>query len=361
MLLKAIIDNAADAVIAIDSKGIILIYNKIAEEIFGYSEQEALGVNVSLLMPSPYAEEHDAYIEAYIRTGVAHIINVKREVEAKRKDGSLVSIELSVSEAFNDEGRIFLALVRDITQRKETERKIKDQHEKLENSNRDLEQFAYVASHDLQEPLRKIIMFTGKLKEDLGDSLTEKADYYLGRVEDAAERMQVLLHSILEYSRVQTTGVAFAETDLKNIFEIILFDLDDYINRHKAKIIFEGDFAKVQADAVQLLQLFTNLISNAIKYRKEGVDPVVEVKARIEEGMTVVTISDNGIGFDQGYATKIFEQLQRLHGRNSAYEGTGMGLAICRKIVERHNGSIEAFSQPGLGSSFVVKLPLARA
>ncbi len=229
------------------------------------------------------------------------------------------------------------------------------------NDQSDSEQFAYVASHDLQEPLRKILMFSGKLKEVLGETLTEKGEYYLGRIEDAAERMQVLLNSILEYSRVQTTGVAFAETDLRSIFEIILFDLDDYIVRNKAKINFSGDFAKIEADAVQILQLFTNLVSNAIKYHKEGVDPVLEVEAEIRDGMAVIAITDNGIGFEQEYANKIFLQLQRLHGRNSPYAGTGMGLAICKKIVERHNGSIEAFSKPGMGSSFVVKLPLVTA
>ncbi len=231
--------------------------------------------------------------------------------------------------------------------------------EKLQASYQDLEQFAYIASHDLQEPLRKISVFSDKLRGALGDNLNTTANDYLVRIEEATQRMKTLLNAILEYSRVETNGTVLQKINTDYALKLALADLDDYIIRNEASIIMEGDFTYVMADLVQLQQLFTNLITNAIKYRKENLNPILIIETKTENGSALIRFIDNGIGFEQQYAQKIFQQLQRLHGRNSNYEGTGMGLAICKKIIERHNGSIEAFSRPNEGSLFEIRLPLA--
>jgi PAS domain S-box-containing protein len=229
----------------------------------------------------------------------------------------------------------------------------------LEALNKELQDFAFVASHDLQEPLRKVRTFGDMLVAKCGISLDEASRDYLRRMQTAAARMQNLLNSLLSYSRVTTKEEPIKETDLKKSVEAALSNLEITIKEKNARVGV-GDLPTVRADTIQMIQLFQNLIGNALKFSREGEAPHVEIYAREvrdENGAYEICVEDNGIGFNERYLDKIFLPFQRLHGRSSNYEGVGMGLAICKKIVKRHGGEITATSKLGKGSTFIVKLP----
>ncbi|MGC8494551.1 MAG: PAS domain S-box protein [Syntrophobacteraceae bacterium] len=228
---------------------------------------------------------------------------------------------------------------------------------RLKQSNQALQDFASMASHDLQEPLRKVISFGGMLRKNYGDSLGQTGSDYLDRMLGATERMQSLLKGLLEYSRVTTQGKPFAKVDLGEIVSEVLSDLELRIQSTGAEVQV-AELPIVEGDPTQMRQVFQNLIGNALKFRNEGQHPVVEVRSQPADGTLQISVKDNGIGFDEQYVDKIFAPFQRLHGRSSQYEGTGMGLAICKKIVERHNGRLTAKSRPGEGAQFIIDIPI---
>jgi light-regulated signal transduction histidine kinase (bacteriophytochrome) len=253
----------------------------------------------------------------------------------------------------------------DIRERKKSEEALRTYAEKLERSNRDLEDFAFVASHDLQEPLRKIRTFGTLVLEDHAGEVDEEGRDYLERMRSAAERMQHLIEALLRYSRVTTRGEPFEPVDLKEVVEEVVSDLEARVQETGA-LIETGDLPEIEADPSQMHQLLQNLISNALKFHGRG-PPVVRISGEVEAspvnnggppaGSTCrIFVEDNGTGFDPRHAERIFGPFQRLHGRDR-FEGTGMGLAICRKIAERHHGDIVVESEPGKGSTFIVKLP----
>jgi signal transduction histidine kinase len=225
----------------------------------------------------------------------------------------------------------------------------------LARSNAELEQFASIASHDLQEPLRKVRTFTQQLTVTDSERLSEKGRDYLQRANAAAERMQKLIEDLLKFSRVATHGRAFAPVDLRETTRGVLQDLELHISRAGA-IVRLGELPVLNADQLQMRQLMQNLVSNALKFRREGVAPEVGIDAVVFEDQVQITVRDNGIGFEPQYGQRIFRVFERLHGRG-AYPGTGIGLALCRKIVERHGGRIVADGEPGAGSTFTVTLP----
>ncbi|MDO6637704.1 CHASE3 domain-containing protein [Pseudoalteromonas carrageenovora] len=238
--------------------------------------------------------------------------------------------------------------------------------DELSRSNRELEEFAFVASHDLQEPLRKIQAFSDRLETMFKDELGEKGIDYIGRMKNAAQRMSNLINDLLEFSRVTTRGKDFDDTDLNDVVADILSDLEIAINESNAQVNVDK-LPVIQADKSQMQQLFLNLLSNAVKFRKVGTTPRIDItyedvnefseELNVDAQWQVVTIKDNGIGFSQEYADKIFVPFQRLHGR-SEYKGTGIGLSVCRRIVERHGGVIHAQSIEGEGATFTIKLPV---
>jgi len=291
-----------------------------------------------------------------------------------RKDRSTLVVETRARH-FAYRGRIVrVTAVRDITeckQMKEAIQKSRDNlelkvHErtvelktymrKLEESNQALQDFASIASHDLQEPLRKVTAFGNMLKQDCGSALNDQQRDYLERMLNANRRMQSLLTGLLDYSRVATSSEPFKQVDLSDLIGEVISDLEVRIVKTGGEVHVE-DLPVISADPTQMRQLFQNLIGNALKFHKEGEKPVISVKkaATVDEYIQIV-VKDNGIGFEEKYVDKIFTPFQRLHGKSSPYEGTGMGLAICRKIVERHGGSITAKSAPGAGSTFIITL-----
>ncbi len=274
------------------------------------------------------------------------------------------------------EGRIVgtIAISHDITERKEMEeelRRARDELElrvqertaelqttmaRLQESNQALQDFASIASHDMQEPLRKVSSFGNMLKERYGDALGEGGKDYLNRMLGATGRMQTLLNSLLEYSRVSTKAEPFKRVDLSTLLGEVLSDLEVRISSTGGEVQV-SELPIIEADPTQMRQLFQNLIGNALKFHKEGEKPVVKVHARNDNGHHIIEVEDKGIGFEEKYLDRIFSPFQRLHGRSSSYEGTGMGLAICKKIVERHGWTITARSTPGERSTFIMTLP----
>lgn len=249
----------------------------------------------------------------------------------------------------------------DITERYRTEEQLRTAAIRLEASNRELQDFAYIASHDLQEPLRKIIAFSDRLAMKYGDRLDETGHDYLQRVQHAARRMQTLIEDLLTLSRVVTRGQPFVDVNLQEVVQGVAADLETRLEETQGRLEV-GQLPVVEADPLQMRQLFQNLIGNALKFHRPDTQPCVRVWAEANacDGSAnrwKIVVADNGIGFEMKYAERIFQPFQRLHGRSSEYAGTGMGLAICRKIVERHHGTIEAESEPGRGTTFSICLP----
>jgi signal transduction histidine kinase len=255
--------------------------------------------------------------------------------------------------------RSILLAIEDITQRRFTEWRLAEQHRELERSNAALDEFASVASHDLQEPVRKILSFGDLLETSAGQALDGNAREHLTRMLGAAERMRTLIRDLLLYSQVTTRVHPFERTDLARIANEVIADLETTIAESGGRVEV-GPLPVIDADALQMRQLFQNLLGNAIKYRRPDTPPVVRLACADPGGpVCTLTVTDNGIGFSQKHVSKIFRMFVRLHGR-AEYDGSGIGLAICRKIVERHGGTIAATGAPDQGATFTVTLPVMR-
>ncbi|HHN63734.1 MAG TPA: hypothetical protein ENK09_00025 [Nitrospirae bacterium] len=253
-------------------------------------------------------------------------------------------------------------LRKELVDRRRAEERLKETAELLTRKNQELQEFVYIASHDLQEPLRKVMAFSDRLKSRYSDVIDEKGLDYMKRMQNATERMQTFINDLLMYSRVTTKARPYEPVDLKMVFNEVVNDLEVKIQESRGRVEAEG-LAIIEADPLQMRQLFQNLIGNALKFRKKSEPPVVKIKGVFLEPedngsgrLYRITVQDNGIGFDERYADRIFGVFQRLHGRNE-YRGSGIGLSICKKIVERHRGRIMARSSPGEGSTFIVLLP----
>ena len=258
-----------------------------------------------------------------------------------------------------NEPRIILLAIEDITERRFTEWRLADQHRELERSNDALDEFAAVASHDLQEPLRKILSFGEQLVATAGPALEGDARRHVERMLGAADRMRTLISDLLTYSQVATRVVPFAATDLAGVAREVVADLEATIADAGGRIEI-GELPVIDADTAQMRQLLQNLLGNALKYRRKDVPPVVRLSSACSGGRNcTITVADNGIGFNDRYAEKIFKMFERLHARTQ-YAGSGIGLAICRKIVERHSGTIAATSTAGQGATFTVTLPITQ-
>lgn len=258
-----------------------------------------------------------------------------------------------------NEPRIILLAIEDITERRFTEWHLADQHRELERSNDALDEFAAVASHDLQEPLRKILSFGEQLVATAGPALEGDARRHVERMLGAADRMRTLISDLLTYSQVATRVVPFAATDLAGVAREVVADLEATIADAGGRIEI-GELPVIDADTAQMRQLLQNLLGNALKYRRKDVPPVVRLSSACSGGRNcTITVADNGIGFNDRYAEKIFKMFERLHARTQ-YAGSGIGLAICRKIVERHSGTIAATSTAGQGATFTVTLPITQ-
>jgi PAS domain S-box-containing protein len=358
--LRAILDTALEGIITVDAGGTIVTVNKSAEQTFGYSARELINGSIANLMSEPDREWHNRYLAKHGITGLAKLQGSSREATGIRRDGSTFPMDMSVIEVLRAGRRQFTGFIRDITERRNAEMALQSSLTELDQRNRELQDFAFVASHDLQEPLRKIRMFSDRLLQDYGPQLDQRAREYLQRNSLAGARMQRLIDDLLAYSRVATRGGELSQVDLNRLVATIVDDLAAQLEASSGEVRFDH-LPILVADATQMRQLFQNLISNALKFRHPDRAPRVELHAQPCQGLRngagwEITVSDNGIGFDAQHNERIFSPFQRLHGR-SEYEGSGIGLAIVKRIVERHGGSIRAQSTPGNGAQFIVQLP----
>ncbi|MDB6171798.1 MAG: Multi-sensor signal transduction histidine kinase [Chthoniobacteraceae bacterium] len=356
-LLSSIIDTMPDHVFVKDVKGRYIMDNRAHRQFLELVEGESIeGKTVFDFFPKAIATLYDADDQEVFERGVS--LRNREELTLTR---SGVESWLSTTKVpLRDPAGRILGLVcvsADITERKGAEEQLKRFASQLERSNAELQNFASVASHDLQEPLRKIQAFGDRLRVKCGPQLGEAGLDYLGRMQNAAERMRVLIQDLLKLTRVTSRAQPFERCDLNAVVREVLSDLEVAIEQ-KAARVQAGPLPVIDADPVQMRQLFQNLISNALKFQGPGETPKVEVDAQESgEEMCQITIKDNGIGFGPQFAEQIFVVFQRLHSR-SEYEGTGIGLAVCRKITDRHGGTIVAKSTEGHGATFIVTLPL---
>jgi PAS domain S-box-containing protein len=376
---RAITDSLAEGIYAVDRDGLTSFVNPAAERMLGYSREELLGRDMHELVHFRHADgsafpKEQCPLLAVVKTGGT--CQVPDDIFV-RKDGTSLPVAYSSSPTM-EEGQVVGAVVsfHDITQRKWAEealRRSKEELERLvderttelretnvalERSNRELQDFASVASHDLQEPLRKIQAFGDRLVAKVGDSLGPDAADYLQRMHKAAGRMQTLINDLLAFSRVTTKAQPFVPVELDQVVAEVLTDLETAVEKSGGRVDV-SPLPRIEADPMQMRQLLQNLVANALKFRRPGVPPVVQVSATVDEiaDSCQITVKDNGIGFDEKYLDRIFNVFQRLHNRTQ-YEGTGIGLAVCRKIAQRHGGSITAHSTPDEGSTFMVTLPV---
>jgi two-component system, LuxR family, sensor kinase FixL len=344
----------------VDRDGTLISVNQAECDLFGFTEQEMVGRPIWEFMAPEDREKTRAGLLPRI---VDEQPLVALEREYKRRDGAPVIMEIHQKRIRDEAGRPIglRTFLLDITQRKRAEAALLEQADKLARSNAELEQFAYVASHDLQEPLRKIQAFGDRLKTKYEAGLGPEGIDYLGRMQNAAARMQVLIQDLLTLSRVTSQSKPYTSVDLRDVAATVVSDLEMRIRDCGGRVEI-GALPVIWGDRGQMAQLLQNLIGNGLKFRKPGQSPVVKVWSELQnlaagQQMWWITVQDDGIGFDEKYRDRIFQIFQRLHGRNE-YEGTGIGLAICRKIVERHGGAITASSTPGAGAKFLITLPI---
>jgi PAS domain S-box-containing protein len=283
-------------------------------------------------------------------------VETRREVQTINASGRELWLDCRFTPFFSNGEPYLLLSVDDITVSKQAEVNLHIYAEKLEQSNRDLQEFAYIASHDLQEPLRKVLAFGDRLTNKYGSVLDETGRDYLKRMREASQRMQTLINDLLTFSRVSTRAQPFAMVDLNSLIQDVISDLEVQIDRTHGKLQV-SDLPTIEADPTQMHQLMQNVISNGLKFHKIDIAPIVKITAKVSGNKCKISIKDNGIGFDMQYLDRIFKPFQRLHSRQE-YEGSGMGLAICRRIIERHRGEITAVSTLDEGTTFTVTIPI---
>jgi PAS domain S-box-containing protein len=347
---RGLLEAAPDAMVVVNQAGFVVLLNLQAEKQFGYLHGELLGRNVKQIIPDGFAERLIADGLRSAEDALTQQIGMGIELNGRRKDGSEFPLELMLSPLGSGEDVLVTAAIRDISARKRAEEHLLKKMQELNRSNEELGQFAYVASHDLQEPLRMVASYTMLLSRRYKGKLGSDADEFIAFAVDGASRMQRLIRDLLAYSRVGSAGKEPCQTSSEAALQRTLTILGGQIEDSGA-LVTHDPLPDVLADELQLVQLFQNLIGNAIKYQRPGTAEV-HISA-VHDGATqwVFSVKDNGMGIETQYFERIFGMFQRLHQREQ-FAGTGIGLAICKKIVERHGGSIWVESQPDQGSTF---------
>lgn len=353
---KAIFESVLDGIILINTQGIIQEINPAACAIFGYTPKEVVDKNIRILMPEPDRSNHDGYLANYLQTGIAKIIGVGREVIGQRKDGTRFPFWLSINKMELVSEVYFIGIIHDISELNDAVLKMNKYADKLKKTNEELQNFAYISSHDLQEPLRKIRTFSERLVEKEKEHLSERGREYLQRMNNAAVRMQGLIDNLLNFSRITTHAHPNEDFSLNDIIGDVLSDMEISISEKKP--IFEiGELPRINGDPLQFYQVFQNLIQNSIKYARSDIQLTISVvyeKLKNDRFRHKILFIDNGKGFEQKYVDRIFMIFQRL---DTTVSGIGMGLSIVKKVIERHGGKIEARGEPNNGASFYIFLP----
>jgi PAS domain S-box-containing protein len=413
--LAAIIDSSDDAIVSKDLSGVIRSWNRSAERIFGYTAEEAIGQHIELIIPDEYKSEEKIII-SQIRNGrkIDHFETIRQRKDGTRIDVSLTVspirdrtgmiigaskiarditeqkrmereiraktaymetrvgelldvllkytlLDFSVTARIGEQGDEFDAIAvglntmaeelqAEISRRKTYEQALVDKSNELASSNRDLENFAYVASHDLQEPLRMVSSFLQLLQKKLGDALDQDSKDYIFYAVDGAKRMKEMINDLLSYSRLSSKKGEFKAVDMNQVMEEVRSNLQEKITESNAKIEC-ARLPEILADRIKMTRLLQNLVANALKFTKKGEAPFVQIASSEDASAYTFSVKDNGIGMKPEYFTRIFGIFQRLHSQ-SEYQGTGIGLAECKKIAELHGGRIWVESEPDKGSTF---------
>jgi two-component system sensor kinase FixL len=348
-----LLEHLGEAVFMLDPRGRVESWTPAAQRVFGHRPSEILGSSAAALYESDGPDELAGFMESAKKTGRS-----ETDTWRLRRDGSRFWAHEVMCPL--PEGGGFAVIVRDLSELMKKELILADYTRALELSNRELEEFASIASHDLQEPLRKILSYGDRLQTHCADTLDAKGADYLGRIVGTAVRMRELIDALLSYSRIAANSGPPRLVDLGRVARAVVDDMEGVIERSGARVEL-GELPRIMAEPTQIRQLLQNLISNALKFRDPARAPVVSLSSRsLGEDAAgrpawEISVQDNGIGFDEKYLGTIFGMLERLHGREE-YEGTGMGLAICRRVAERHGGGITAQSRPGEGARFIVSL-----
>lgn len=349
---RSTVESAPTAMIMIDRSGTIVLANRESANLFGYAGDELLGQTIERLVPPHSAAAHPELRTQYFAQASARRMGEGRDLTALRKDGSEFPVEIGLNPVATDEGTFVLAAIVDLSERRRTIEQLQQAKRALELSNIELQQFAYVASHDLQTPLRAISGYAQCLQADFRDQLGETANLYIQRTVDATERMRRLINDLLSLSRVDSRAKPFVAVDLNDVFEQALTMLA--LEPGTQDTVKAGTLPCVKGDQSQLMQLLMNLIGNGLKYKSDA-PARVEVRARRNNRDWIIDVSDNGIGIAPQHQEQIFDIFKRLHTK-SEYPGTGIGLALCRRIVHRHGGNIWVASEPRRGSRFSFNL-----
>ncbi len=354
---RTLLEGMTEGLVVIDQRGIVQAINPAAEQIFGYSPEQLVGQNVHRLMPESVRAMHDRLVAAYADTGESEVMARGRELEGQRADGSRFAVEVTLNAIDIDGEHWVIGLVRDVSERRRSELHRQEQLAALERSNRELEQFAYVASHDLQEPLRMVGSYMQLIEQRYAGQLDGDAEKWIGYAVDGANRMKALIEDLLAYSRANAQDLVLAPTDTQAVLQAVLRDLGQALDDNDARVTHDP-LPWIMADHNQLHRVLLNLIGNALKYRHAERPPEIHIGADRANGQWRISVRDNGIGIEQRFHDKVFAIFQRLHGRDE-YAGTGVGLAIVRRIVQRHGGRIWIESTPGEGTTFFFTIPAA--
>jgi two-component system, LuxR family, sensor kinase FixL len=329
-LSDIILESLRDGVLIVDRSGTIVYCNKAAEDLFGKPTTELLRQPFGFPITPAEIQE----IEIVKSSNVAVVQMIATDIHWNGEDGHLLSL-------------------RDITELKRISKELELHKLRLEKSNRDLEQYAFLASHDLQEPIRKIMLYSDRMLQSESVQALPAVKGQIERVLHCGKRMQSLIIGIVDYSRLSTSDQAMGQVNVNEIIRGVLSDLDELIAEKNVSVDVDN-FPAIRANSIQIRQLFFNLISNAIKYSKEDVPPYIRITCTDRDSHIEVRVADNGIGFEPQYAGKIFQLFQRLHSQE--YEGSGIGLAMCKAIVEGHGGTITVKSIPRQGTEFIFSL-----
>jgi PAS domain S-box-containing protein len=354
---RLVVEASPSGMIMTDPAGKIVLVNSETERLLGYTRDELIGKPIEMLVPPRILGEHVRFRTAFHRHPEARSMGSGRDLHIMRKDGTELPVEIGLNPIHTRDGTMVLSAIIDISERNKAMQSLAEQREELQRSNADLEQFAYVASHDLREPLRMVATYSELLAERYKGKLDERADEYIRYTIDGAKRMQQLVKDLLAYSRVSSQAVTPAIIESEAVVRNALDRLRAVIEETRAEIVCDR-LPAIRADETQLGQVFQNLIGNALKFRAEQ-PPRIHIAAERRNGTCEFRVEDNGIGLDKQYEARVFQMFQRLHERGR-YEGNGIGLAIAKKIVERHGGRIWFESEIHKGTTFHFTMPSAQ-